>query len=284
VTASRFVRFAHPQGTPCWGLVEGDRVQPLSRAPWLHDCAPVGHLVARAALELLVPAEPTKIVCIGQNYRKHAEEMGKVIPPEPLIFLKPPSALNGPGAPIRLPQASAEVHHEAELAVIIGQRLSGGREDQARAAIFGISCFNDVTARDIQRREVQHTRGKGYDTFACLGPALVRGVDFADLAVRCRVNGALRQEGRTSDMAFSPARLVAFISSVMTLEPGDVVSTGTPSGVGRLEHGDTVQVEVEGVGVLENPVRGRPADDAAGRTADQSGARGDATTTRVPAR
>ena len=251
----RYVRFRHPlHGTATWGRVEDNGVQPLSAAPWRTDVVDVGTSLPREGLTLLTPAEPTKIVCIGQNYRKHAEEMGKVIPPEPLIFLKPPSALNGPGFPIRLPPESAEVHHEAELGLVIGQRLTRADEKTASAAIFGVTCFNDVTARDIQRREVQHTRGKGYDTFACAGPELVTQVDYADLAVRCRVNDEVRQDGRTSDMEFSPARLVAFISSIMTLEPGDLVSTGTPSGVGKIVGGDVVEVEIESVGVLRNPV------------------------------
>ncbi len=255
----RFLRFIDPKtGAARWGEVLGNGsevVQPLSRAPWDPAAEPEVDTLPRASVQrLLAPAMPTKIVCIGQNYRKHAEEMGKPLPKEPLIFLKPPSALNGPFAPIRLPPESAEVHHEAELALIIGQRLSRGTEEEARRAIFGVSCFNDVTARDIQRREIQHTRAKGYDTFACLGPELVSGVPWDDLRVRCRVNGEVRQDGRTSDMEFSPARLAAFISSVMTLEPGDVISTGTPSGVGRLMYGDVVIVEIERVGALENYV------------------------------
>ncbi len=255
----RFVRFrdavtSSPTDVVRWGRVEGDRVQPLTGAPWLPQTREDGTPLPRVRLSLLAPAEPTKIVCIGQNYRKHAEEMGKVIPPEPLIFLKPPSALNGPGSPIRLPPESEEVHHEAELGLVVGRRLSRATEEEAASAIFGVTPFNDVTARDIQRREVQHTRGKGYDTFACCGPELVTEVNFADLAVRCRVNGEARQEGRTSDMQFSPARLLAFISQVMTLEPGDLVSTGTPSGVGRIVEGDTVEVDIESVGVLKNPV------------------------------
>lgn len=246
----RFCRILTPAG-PRWAERVGALVQPLDAAPW--DAGrPAG--APLEAAELLPASPASKVVCIGQNYRKHAEELGKPVPEEPLLFLKPSTALNAHRAPIRLPPASREVHHEAELALVIGRTLSRADEATARAAIFGLACFNDVTARDIQRREVQHTRAKSYDTFACLGPDLVTGVAPADLFVRARVNGQLRQDGRTSDMIFPPARLVSFISQVMTLLPGDVVSTGTPSGVGRLEEGDVVQVEIEKVGLLENRV------------------------------
>ncbi len=223
----------------------------LSDAPW---GMPFVTSSASAGAHPVVPTVPSKIVAIGQNYAKHAQEMGKPIPKEPLIFLKPVSALNGHDSPIILPADSEEVHHEAELALIIGKTLKNVSEAEAADGIWGASCFNDVTARDVQRREIQHTRAKGYDTFACLGPWIVRGLDLNDLRVSCRVNGQLRQDGRTSDMVFKPAALVSFISKIMTLVPGDVVSTGTPSGVGKLEAGDVVEVEIEGVGVLRNPV------------------------------
>lgn len=233
--------------------VEGPRVHVLSTAPW---SAPhrTGEVHGLDEVRWLVPSDASKVVAIGQNYRKHAEEMGKTVPVEPLLFIKPSTALNAHGAPIVLPPASNEVHHEAELALVIGRRLSRATEAEAAEAIFALTCFNDVTARDVQKREVQHTRAKSYDTFACCGPWMVRGVDPGDLAVSCRVNGAVRQAGRTSDMVHSPAKLVAFISQVMTLLPGDLVSTGTPSGVGPLQPGDVVEVEVEGLGVLRNPV------------------------------
>ena len=198
--------------------------------------------------------DASKVVAIGQNYRKHAEEMGKVVPVEPLLFMKPSTALNAHLSAIVLPPASQEVHHEAELGLVIGRRLSKASEAEAAEAIFALTCFNDVTARDVQKREVQHTRAKSYDTFACCGPWMVRGLDPSDLAVTCRLNGAVRQQGRTSDMVHAPAKLVAFISNVMTLLPGDVVSTGTPSGVGPMQEGDVVEVEIEGIGVLRNPV------------------------------
>ena len=164
------------------------------------------------------------------------------------------TALNPAGSPILLPPASNEVHHEAELGLVIGRKLTRATEAEAEQAIFGLTCINDVTARDIQRREIQHTRAKSYDTFACAGPWMVTGLSPADLRVVCRVNGQVKQDGRTSDMVFPPARLVAFISQIMTLLPGDLVSTGTPFGVGPIREGDVVEVEIEDIGVLRNPV------------------------------
>lgn len=249
---TRFGRIATPAG-PRYVELEEPRAHVLSGAPWTTPHR-TGEVVELADVTWLVPSEASKVVAIGQNYRKHAEEMGKAVPVEPLLFMKPMTALNAHGSPIVLPPASNEVHYEAELALVIGKRLTRATEAEAADAIFAVTCFNDVTARDIQKREVQHTRAKSYDTFACCGPWMVRGLDFGDLAVKCRVNGALKQDGRTSDMVHPPAKLVAFISNVMTLLPGDVVSTGTPSGVGPLKEGDVVEVELEGVGVLRNPV------------------------------
>lgn len=253
----KFCRF-RLNGLESWGLIDDDDfVTALAAPPW-ESAEPRRGAVKEALVEveLLVPTVPSKIVCVGQNYRKHAAEMGKPVPEEPLLFLKPPSALNAHQNPIELPRASTEVHHESELALVIGATLKNATEEEAAAAIFGITCFNDVTARDIQRREIQHTRGKGYDTFACAGPWMVTGAAYADLRIQCRVNGETKQDGRTSDMIFPPARLVSFMSQVMTLEPGDLIVTGTPSGVGPIKAGDTVEVEIEGIGVLENPVEG----------------------------
>lgn len=249
---ARYSYVSTPAG-PRWVLHEGGALHVLDRAPW--DGGKDSCVLVDPARVTLLPASPaSKVVCVGQNYRKHAEEMGKPVPKEPLIFLKPSTALNAHGAPIVLPPASEEVHHEAELAVVVGRRLTRASPGEARAAVFGLSCFNDVTARDIQKREVQHTRAKSYDTFACLGPDLVTDVPWDDLRVVARVNGQVRQDGRTSDMIFPVPELLSFISHVMTLLPGDVVSTGTPSGVGPLRAGDVVQVEIEQVGLLENPV------------------------------
>ncbi|WP_164009584.1 fumarylacetoacetate hydrolase family protein [Pyxidicoccus trucidator] len=256
MTTARYCRFLH-EGRAHHGRVEGTEVVVLSAAPWAGG-KDTGLRRSLSSLTLLVPSDASKVVCIGQNYRKHAEEMGKPVPAEPLIFIKPSTALNGMGSPIRIPKASQEVHYEAELALVIGERVRNADEATAARAIWGLTCFNDVTARDIQKREIQHTRAKGYDTFACAGPWAVTGLSAADLRIVCRVNGQVRQDSRTSDMVFSPARLVSFISQGMTLLPGDMVSTGTPSGVGKLEAGDTVEVELEGIGTLVNPVEMEP--------------------------
>ncbi|HEY8210558.1 MAG TPA: fumarylacetoacetate hydrolase family protein [Myxococcaceae bacterium] len=248
----RYCRFKH-QGVSRYGVIHGDDVVEMAGVPWVTTSE--GPLrVPLASAELLPPTEASKIVAVGQNYRKHAEELGKPVPPEPLLFIKPATALNAHGQPIYLPPDSAEVHHESELALVIGHRLKDADEAMAARSIFGLTCFNDVTARDIQRREVQHTRAKSYDTFACAGPWIETELPWADLRIVCRVNGQVRQDGRTSDMIFPPARLVSFISRVMTLLPGDLVSTGTPSGVGPLRDGDRVEVEIEGIGALANPV------------------------------
>jgi len=248
----RYCRFLH-EGAWRHGRIDGDAVALLRTAPW-ESLEEDGTRLPLAGLSLGVPSAAGKVLCIGQNYRKHAEEMGKPVPTEPLLFLKPSTALNPHLAPIRIPPASREVHHESELGLVIGRRLSGASEEEAAAGIFALTCFNDVTARDIQRRETQHTRAKGYDTFACAGPWMVTGLSADDLRVQCRINGELRQDGRTSDMVFPPARLVAFMSHVMTLEPGDLIATGTPSGVGPMQPGDVVEVEIEGIGTLRNPV------------------------------
>ncbi|SET35213.1 fumarylacetoacetate hydrolase family protein [Stigmatella erecta] len=256
MTATRYCRFLH-EGRAHHGRIEGQEVVVLTAAPWAGG-KETGLRRSLSSLTLLVPSEASKVVCIGQNYRKHAEEMGKPVPSEPLLFIKPSTALNGPRSPIRLPKASQEVHYEAELGLVIGERLKNADEATAARAIWGLTCINDVTARDIQRREVQHTRAKSYDTFACAGPWAVTGLSPADLRILCRVNGQVRQDSRTSDMVFSPAQLVSFISHIMTLLPGDLVSTGTPSGVGALAAGDTVEVELEGIGTLANPVEMEP--------------------------
>ncbi len=198
-----------------------------------------------------------KIVLIGRNYGAHAKELGNEVPKEPLIFMKPTSALVGHGQAIELPRASKEVHHEAELAVVIGKRLRDAQADECAAAVAGVTCLNDVSARDIQRAEVQFTRAKSFDTFCPVGPWVRVGHDWRDLRVQCRVNGESRQDGRTRDQVFPVPTLLAFISACMTLEPGDIVSTGTPSGVGPFRAGDVVEIEVEGVGILRNPVRAR---------------------------
>jgi len=204
--------------------------------------------------QLLAPCVPTKIVCIGRNYAEHAKELGNEAPSEPIIFLKPPSALLAPFGTIVRPSISQRVDHEGELAIVIGKRAKDVRAANWRDYVRGFTCANDVTARDIQKKDVQFTRGKGFDTFAPLGPCIETDLDVAALSVQVRVNGEVRQNGNTRDMVFPCDFLVEFITSVMTLEPGDVILTGTPSGVGPLAAGDSVEVEIEGIGVLRNAV------------------------------
>ena len=200
---------------------------------------------------------PTKIVCIGRNYAAHARELGNEVPPEPLIFLKPPSAMLAPGAAIVLPHQSKRVEHEAEIGVVIGTRAKDVAEADALAHVAGFTCVNDVTARDLQKTDGQWTRAKGFDTFCPMGPRVVAGLDWRELEVICRVNGAVRQHGHARDMMYGIPRLVSYVSGIMTLEPGDVIATGTPEGVGPLVPGDLVEVEIPGIGVLANPVTGK---------------------------
>jgi 2-keto-4-pentenoate hydratase/2-oxohepta-3-ene-1,7-dioic acid hydratase in catechol pathway len=207
-----------------------------------------------ASVTVLPPVTPSKLVCVGLNYRDHAAEMKKAIPPEPLLFFKPPTAVIGPGEPIRIPPGIGQVHYEAELAVVIGARARRVSQAQAWDHVFGITCLNDVTARDIQNRETQYTRAKGFDTFAPVGPCIEVGGTRGPRQVEGLVNGERRQQSSTSNLIFSIEFLVEYISFVMTLEPGDVISTGTPSGVGAIVPGDVVSVRVEGVGELSNPV------------------------------
>jgi 2-keto-4-pentenoate hydratase/2-oxohepta-3-ene-1,7-dioic acid hydratase in catechol pathway len=253
---NRLVRFVF-SSAPCWGVVDGEQVHVLRGNPWAEWARgePAGPL---GSLHLLPPVTPGKILCVGRNYPAHAAEHGADIPAEPLFFLKPPSALIGPDEAIVLPPQSQQVEHEAELAVVIGRRCRGVSPREAWSHVLGITCANDITARDLQQRDGQWTRAKGFDTFCPVGPWLVTGLTeegAADLAVICRVNGEVRQSGRTSEMVFSPSRLIAEAAAVMTLEPGDLLLTGTPAGVGPLRPGDVVEVEVEGVGLLRNPVR-----------------------------
>jgi len=210
-----------------------------------------------ASVRLLAPVQPSKIVCIGRNYREHAKELNHPIPSEPLIFLKPPSAVLAPGDTILRPVSlSQRVDHEGELGVVIGKRCYGLREgDDVREFVLGYTCVNDVTARDLQNKDGQWSRSKGFDTFCPIGPVVVSGLDpWKGVRVQTRVNGRLRQDGTTADFLFTLDVILRFISQVMTLEPGDVIATGTPAGVSPLQAGDTVEVTVEGVGRLRNPV------------------------------
>ena len=216
---------------------------------------PVGDPVPLDEAKLLAPVTPGKIVAVGRNYAEHAKELGNDVPSEPILFLKPPSSLLSPGGAIEMPEASSRVDYEGELAIVIGRRAKKIDAANWRHYVFGFTCANDVTARDLQKKDVQFTRGKGFDTFCPLGPWIETDLDPSDLAIRTRVNGETKQDGRTSQMVFQPDALIAFISGIMTLEPGDVILTGTPSGVGPLSAGDIVEVEIEGIGTLRNHAR-----------------------------
>ncbi len=208
----------------------------------------------------MTPLRPSKIVCVGRNYAEHARELGNAVPERPLLFFKPPSAVIGTGEAIVLPAASTRVEHEAEIGVVIGRRLRNASLDEAERGIGGFTCVNDVTARDLQKTDGQWARAKGFDTFCPVGPTVVEGLDWRALEVIGRVNGEERQRGNTGQMMFNIPQLLSYISAIMTLEPGDLVATGTPAGVGPLTAGDVVEVEIPGVGVLSNPVRsdGKP--------------------------
>jgi 2-keto-4-pentenoate hydratase/2-oxohepta-3-ene-1,7-dioic acid hydratase in catechol pathway len=211
--------------------------------------------VSREGVSLLAPVRPTKIVCVGRNYMEHAKELGNAVPEEPLLFLKAPSSLIGPDAAIVLPPESQRVEHEGEIAVVMRRRLSrGATPAEARAAVLGVVCANDVTARDLQRKDAVFARSKSFDTFCPIGPAVWVGADLEDLAVVTRANGAERQRGHVREMAFPLLDLLLYSSRMMTLEPGDLLLTGTPAGVGPLLDGDRVEVEIPGLGVLANPV------------------------------
>ena len=255
------LRYAGPAGAT-YGFLREDAVYALGGEPYeaglmanVDEARLVGSI---DSVELLVPCTPSKIVAVGRNYSEHAAEFGNVVPDEPLLFFKPPSAVIGPGDAILLPPQSERVEHEAELCLVIGRRCRRVSADDAWSYVLGVTCGNDVTARDIQRQDRQWTRGKGFDTSAPLGPWIVTGMSadaVSNLSIKCEVNGAQRQNGLTKDMVYAPSDLISYISQMITLEPGDVVMTGTPAGVGPLELGDVVEVTIEAIGTLSNPVQ-----------------------------
>ena len=230
-----------------WRLVDGDIFGKFREGPE----------IASEGISLLPPVMPSKLVCVGLNYKDHAAEQNKPLPEEPLIFLKPTTAVIGPGAAIEVPLWAGRVDHEAELGLVIKKRAFKIRAHQASEHILGLICVNDVTARVLQAKDGQYTRAKGFDTFAPIGPCIAVGLEGRDLQVRGYVNGDLRQDSRTRELIFTIPELVEFISSVMTLNPGDIISTGTPSGIGPIRPGDSVTIHVEGVGALTNPVVAR---------------------------
>jgi 2-keto-4-pentenoate hydratase/2-oxohepta-3-ene-1,7-dioic acid hydratase in catechol pathway len=203
----------------------------------------------------MMPLRPAKIIGIGRNYIEHARELGNELPAAPIIFFKPPTSLIGPGDTILLPEVSQRVEFEAEIGVVIGKRIRNADPNAAERAIGGFTCVNDVTCRDLQKVDGQWGRAKGFDTFCPVGPRVVSGLDWRGLELLCRVNGMQRQRAKATDMHFSIPELVSFLSGIMTLEPGDLIATGTPAGTAALHHGDVVEIEISGVGVLSNPVR-----------------------------
>ena len=226
------------------------RARAFDAPPWLSGAREVGELRPFRDDALLCPVTPTKILCVGRNYAAHAKEMGGDVPAEPLLFLKPPSALIGPGAAILLPPESERVEHEAELGVVIGKRAKNVLREDALAHVFGYTCVGDITARDLQRKDGQWSRAKGFDTFCPVGPWIETELDPSKLRVQCRVNDATRQDGVTANMIFDVPTLVSYASRAMTLEPGDLLVTGTPEGVGPLVAGDRLEIEIDGIGVL----------------------------------
>jgi 2-keto-4-pentenoate hydratase/2-oxohepta-3-ene-1,7-dioic acid hydratase in catechol pathway len=243
-----------PDGSPDvhYGILEGDTVHETASL-WSTER---GQACSFSGVRLLPPCSPSKIVCIGRNYAEHAKELGNDPTAEPVIFLKPPSSLIASGDTIVYPPLPQRVDYEGELGIVIGKRARRVRPEEAAEYIYGYTCVNDVTARDLQKKDGQWTRAKGFDTFCAVGPWVVpqRAVDFGRLRVRTSVDGQVRQDASVLEMIFPPGAIIAFITQVMTLEPGDLIATGTPAGIGPLEPGQTVRVEVEGIGILQNRI------------------------------
>ncbi len=259
----RYARLGLDDGRRVFVELSGGAAHVLDAAPWEGGTA-TGEVLegvddqGRGAGVRLVPVTPSKILCVGRNYRAHASELGNEVPAEPLLFSKPPSSLAPHDGTIELPpeSISTRVDHEAELAVVIGKRIRKASPEEAAQAIFGYTALLDITARDLQKKDGQWTRAKGMDTFCPVGPVVVADLDVRDIRVTCRVSGELRQDGTTASMVFSPAALLSYTSQTITLEPGDVFATGTPAGVGPLKDGDTVEMDIEGIGTLALRVRG----------------------------
>lgn len=250
----RLVRFRFGDRIATGAIDEGSVDIRVLQGTFFEDPLPTGEEVPLADVRLLAPVLPSKLVCVGKNYAAHAAEFGMEVPEEPLLFLKPSTAVMGPGDPIRLLPISERVDYEGELAVVIGRFARDVRAEDAFQVILGYTCANDVTLRDLQHANDQWTRAKGFDGSCPLGPWIETSIDPNDVRVETRLNGDIRQAGQTADMVFGVATLIEYITTFMTLLPGDVLLTGTPEGVGRLAPGDVVEVEVDGVGTLRNPV------------------------------
>lgn len=249
----RIIRYTYKDAEPRYGWMYEDKVGEIQGSPF-------GEFLRQEAeipfveVDLLPPVQPSKIVCAGRNYAAHAEEMGNEVPDVPLVFLKPPSSVIGPRDPIILPPQSQHVEHEAELGVVIGKQARWLTLENAMEVVLGYTVANDVTARDLQKRDEQWTRGKGFDTFCPVGPWIETEFDPIETLITCHVNDELRQMGSTRDLIFTIPQLLVYITSFMTLEPGDLLLTGTPSGVSQLQPGDEVAITIEGLGDLSNPV------------------------------
>jgi 2-keto-4-pentenoate hydratase/2-oxohepta-3-ene-1,7-dioic acid hydratase in catechol pathway len=259
----RYCRFETANG-PRYGRVDGEQIVELISFQGEHTRVPARgesfYPIALSSAKLMAPVEPSKIVCVGRNYRDHAAELGNEVPKEPLLFLKPPSSIIAPGEAIKIPPAelTQRVDYEAELGVVIGKRCRNlVKTEDVMPYVRGFTCVNDVTARDLQKKDGQFTRAKGFDTFCPIGPVVVTAdeFDFQDAQVECYLNGERKQHAGTKDFIFSLAEIIRFIAQVMTLEPGDLISTGTPAGVAPMKAGDVVEVRVSGVGSLKNPVQ-----------------------------
>jgi 2-keto-4-pentenoate hydratase/2-oxohepta-3-ene-1,7-dioic acid hydratase in catechol pathway len=241
-----------------FGVIENDEVAEIDGPP-IGELRFTGKRAPLADCRLLAPVIPSKVIAIGLNYRDHAEEMGQALPEEPLMFMKPGTSVVGPDDVVRKPPECQRLDHEGELAVVVGGLVRQADRAVAAESILGYTVGNDVTARDIQIKDVQWTRGKGFDTFCPLGPWIETDIDAAGLDLEVRVNGETRQRSNTTNLIFDPPALVSFISKVMTLLPGDVILTGTPSGVGPMEPGDVCEVEISGIGILRNAIAAAPA-------------------------
>ena len=242
---------------PRFGLIDGNEILPFAEGENIESFGALrtGKGIASEGVTFVAPVTPSKIVCVGRNYREHAAELGNKMPDEPLLFLKAPSALIANGESIRLPVQSKQVEHEGELGVVIGRHASHLDESaDPLSYVLGYVCVNDVTARDLQRKDIQFTRGKSFDTFCPVGPSIVSDIDPLNLVVTTRLNGVVKQQGKTADMAFSVPFLIRYISNIMTLLPGDLIATGTPAGVSPMKDGDVVEVEIEEIGTLRNVV------------------------------
>ena len=254
----RIVRFKSGRKSG-YGIFENNQVRRLAASPFngkfrASDLALADEVYDFDQVTLLAPCQPSKIICLGVNYRPHAQEMGSDLPRQPLIFLKPPTAIIGPDEAIVLPRNWKRVDYEAELAIVIGRKAKYVSEAESRQYVLGYTCFNDVTERVAQKEDGQWTRGKGYDTFAPIGPWIETALEPDDLKLETYLNGIVRQSGRTSELLFGISKLISYISAVMTLWPGDVIASGTPSGIGAMKSGDVVEIKIEGIGTLRNPV------------------------------